>query len=137
MRKVEEGLSHMLHSLNPLGLRWSLVFLPWNVALRWVSICLSFGSELCAMAGFPPSGYVTKNQVCHSCMPTEAAMPKLVLQVSPLSSRQVSFTQFQITYTNVWEHRIKCCRQDSLPFLVRTRHKPNCSCICCHEINMM
>ena len=60
---LENGLSYILHSLNPLGLRWSLVFFPWKVAVYWLSICLSFCLELCAYAGAPPSGYVTRSQV--------------------------------------------------------------------------
>lgn len=61
--QAEKGLSYVLHRLSPLGLRWSLVFLPWKLALHWLSICVYFCSELCAIAGVPPSGYVTKSQV--------------------------------------------------------------------------
>lgn len=62
VHNLENGLSYMLRSLNPLGLRWSLVFFPWKIAVYWLSICLSFLLELCAIAGAPPSGYVTRNQ---------------------------------------------------------------------------
>ena len=65
VHNLENGLSYMLRSLNPLGLRWSLVFFPWKIAVYWLSICLSFLLELCAIAGAPPSGYVTRNQVIH------------------------------------------------------------------------
>ena len=63
VHKLENGMSHVLHSLNPLGLRWSLVFIPWRITWYWVSLVLSFCLELCAYAGAPPSGYVTRTQV--------------------------------------------------------------------------
>lgn len=62
VHKIEDGMSYVLHSLNPVGLRWSLVFIPWRIAWYWLSVCLSFCLELCAYAGAPPSGYVTRNQ---------------------------------------------------------------------------
>ena len=63
VHKLENGMSYVLHSLNPLGLRWSLVFIPWRITWYWVSLVLSFCLELCAYAGAPPSGYVTRTQV--------------------------------------------------------------------------
>lgn len=62
VHKLENGMSYVLHSLNPAHLRWSLVFIPWRITWYWVSLCLSFCLELCAYAGAPPSGYVTRNQ---------------------------------------------------------------------------
>ncbi|KAL3140904.1 hypothetical protein ABBQ32_005437 [Trebouxia sp. C0010 RCD-2024] len=78
--KVDKGLSNVLQRLSPLGLRWSLVFLPWKLALQWLSICVSFCSELCCYAGAPPSGYMTKNQASQMNTVSEHLHKRLAAQ---------------------------------------------------------
>ena len=108
VHKLENGMSHVLHSLNPLHLRWSLVFIPWRITWYWVSLCLSFCLELCAYAGAPPSGYVTRNQV------------SLCLSIAKLLHCKVHSThiclwctayQPKLGLTTPWHHRLSSCIQ--------------------------